>query len=280
MKIHVGVRAHDFGKLPLEQLAAEVAARGLCCVQFAAPKSIPGLDDDAGRLSPGLALHVRDTLATRGIHIAVLGCYINLGDPDEKNRRHHLARFKTYLRLARDFGCSLVGTETGSLNSNFSWHPDNHGEAAYQRVLTGVRELVREAERFGSTVAIEAVERYVIHDPRSLRRLIDDVDSPNIQVILDPVNLLSAANFHRQDEIIEEAFALLGDRIAVLHAKDARLVDGVLKSVPAGQGQLNTALFFRLAKQHKPGIDVLLEDTQPASLQQTVDFVRTAWDEA
>lgn len=280
MQIHVGVRAHDFGKIPLEHLAEEVAARGLCCVQFAAPKSILGLDDDAGRLSPGLALHVRDTLAARGIHIAVLGCYINLGDPEEKSRRHHLARFKAYLRLARDFGCGLVGTETGSLNGDFSFHPDNHGEAAYQRVLAGVRELAREAERFGATVAIEAVERYIIHDPRSLRRLLDDVDSPNIQVILDPVNLLNAANIHRQDEIIEEAFALLGDRIAVLHAKDAILIDGVLKSVPAGQGRLNFPLFFRLAKKHKPGIDVLLEDTQPATLQQTVDFVSSAWDKA
>lgn len=280
MTIHAGVRAHDFGKIPLEQLATEVASRGLCCVQFAAPKSIPGLEDDAGRLSSGLALHVRDTLAARGIHIAVLGCYINLADPDENKRRHHLSRFKAYLRLARDFGCSLVGTETGSLHSDFSFHPENHGEAAFQRVLASVRELVREAERFGTTVAIEAVERYVIHDPKRLSRLVDEVDSPNIQVILDPVNLLSAENFRRQDEIIEEAFSVLGERIAVLHAKDAVLVDGVLKSVPAGQGQLNYPLFFRHARRLKPGIDVLLEDTQPATLQQTVDFVSRAWQQA
>lgn len=280
MTIHAGVRAHDFGKLPLETLAAEVAARGLCCVQFAAPKSIPGLEDDAGRLSPGLAIHVRETLAARGLHIAVLGCYINLADPDDANRRRHLARFKAYLRLARDFGCSLVGTETGSLNIDFSYHPDNHGERAYQRVLAAVCELVDEADRFGTTVAIEAVHHYVIHDPKRLRRLIDDVDSPNLQVILDPVNLLNASNFARQDEILEEAFALLGDHIAVLHAKDAVVSDGALRSVPAGQGRLNYPLFFRLAKKHKPGIDVLLEDTQPATLQQTVDFVRQAWDRA
>ena len=280
MTIHAGVRAHDFGKLPLAALAAEVAARGLCCVQFAAPKSIPGFDDDAGRLSPGLAIHVREILAARGIHIAVLGCYINLADPDDAARRRHLARFKDYLRLARDFGCSLVGTETGSLNADFSFHPENHGEAAFQRVLASARELVREAERFGTTVAIEAVERYVIHTPARLRRLVDELDSPNVQVILDPVNLLNADNFHDRDAILEEAFALLGDRIAVLHAKDAVMDGGVFKSVPAGQGQLTYPLFFRLAKKHKPGIDVLLEDTQPATLQQTVDFVSSAWDQA
>ena len=280
MTLHLGVCAHDFGKLPLPTLASEVAARGLCCVQFAAPKSIPGLDDDAGRLSPGLAIHVRDTLAARGIHIAVLGCYINLADPDESSRRRHLARIKAYLRLARDFGCGLVGTETGSLHSDFSFHPDNHGEAAYQRVLGAVRELVDEAGRFGTTVAIEAVERYVIHDPRRLRRLIDDINAPNLQVILDPVNLLNAGNFARQDAILEEAFELLGEHIAVLHAKDAVVSGGALRSVPAGQGHVNYPLFFRLARKHKPGIDVIMEDTQPATLQQTADFVRAAWDRA
>lgn len=280
MTIHAGVRAHDFGKIPLEQLAHEVASRGLCCVQFAAPKSIPGFDDDAGRLSPGLAIHVRRTLAAQGVHIAVLGCYINLADPDVAARRRHLGRFKDYLRLARDFGCSLVGTETGSLHSDFSYHPDNHGESAYQTVLAGVHELVDEAERCGATVAIEAVERYVIHTPRRLRRLIDDIGSSHLQVILDPVNLLNADNFHRRDAILEEAFEVLGERIAVLHAKDAVLERGVFRAVPAGQGQLDYDRFFRLAKRAKPGIDVLLEDTQPATLQQTVDFVRAAWDRA
>jgi sugar phosphate isomerase/epimerase len=209
-----------------------------------------------------------------GLQIAVLGCYINLADPDADRRRAQLARFKEYLRHARDFGCSVVGTETGSLNADFSFHPGNRGEAAFQTVLAGVCELVGEAERFGVLVGIEGVERYVISDPPRIRRLLDSVGSNNLQVIFDPVNLLSRENYHRQDDIIRESFDLFGDRIAILHAKDFVVEEGALRSVLSGQGRLNHGLLMEFVQARKPFIDVLMEDTNPATLAEGIRFLR------
>lgn len=279
--MQLGVRAHDFGKLPIDDLARRVAAHGLCAVQFAAPKSIPGFDDDAGRLSPGLAIHARETLRAHGVAIAVLGCYINLGTPDEAAAAHHLRRFKDYLRHARDFGCGIVATETGSVNADFSFHPDNHGEAAYQRVLRRMRELAAAAERFGVCVCVEAVSTFVIHSPARVRRLLDDVGSDNLQVLFDPVNLLNADNHRRQDALIEESFALFADRMAVFHAKDFVITpDGRCRQAAAGAegGLLNYPLFFKLAKKHKPFAQILLEDTTPATLPRAAAFARAAWE--
>jgi sugar phosphate isomerase/epimerase len=276
----LGVRAHDFGKLPIDELAAQIARHGLESVQLAPAKAIAGFDTDAGRLSPGFASGIRDAFQRRGIRIAVLGCYINLGDGDEANRRPQLERFKEHIRFARDFGCSVVGTETGSLNSDFSRHPDNTGESAFQIVLASVRELVREAERFGVFVGIEAVERYVISTPRRLRRLLDEVDSPNLQVIYDPVNLLWSTNYELQEKIVEEAHALLGNRICIVHAKDYTISGGQFQELPAGQGRLNYPMILRWLKKHRPGIDVLLENTQPSTIGQTVAFMRSADREA
>lgn len=280
--MNLGVRAHDFGKLPLDELAGRIAAHGLNCIQFAATKALAGFDEDAGRLNPGLAVHARDTFARHGIRIAVLGCYINLADPDETARRFQLERFKEHLRHARDFGCSVVGTETGSLHSDFSWHPDNHGEDAYQRVAEGVQELIDEAEKFGVFVCIEGVERYVIHAPSSLKRLIDDVRSNNLQVIFDPVNLLNAQNHQEQDRIIEEAFALFGDRIEIVHVKDFTMANGEFRPQAAGTpgGLLNHSLLFRLMKQHKPWVQVLLEDTHSDTIARSAQFVREAYAKA
>ena len=42
--IRVGVRAHDFGKLPADELARRIAATGMSCVQLAVSKAIAGLD--------------------------------------------------------------------------------------------------------------------------------------------------------------------------------------------------------------------------------------------
>jgi sugar phosphate isomerase/epimerase len=278
--MNLGVRAHDFGKLPIDELAAQIASHGLTCVQLAPPKALAGFDSDAGRLSPGFAVQVREAFRRHGIQIAVLGCYINLGDPDAAGQRPQLERFKEYLRFARDFGCSVVGTETGSVNADFSWHPDNHGEAAFQTVLARVRELVREAEKFGVFVGIEGVERYVISSPRRLRRLLDEVDSPNLQVIFDPVNLLCAKNHRAQDEVTEEALALLGDRIAIVHAKDFRMNGDRFEELPAGGGELHHPRVMRWIKERKPGVNVLLENTQPATIAGTVAFMRASYRDA
>ncbi|MDF9826071.1 L-ribulose-5-phosphate 3-epimerase [Ereboglobus sp. PH5-10] len=269
--------------MQLDELARRIAAHGLCAAQFAAVKSIPDFDPDAGRVSPGLATHAREAFRAEGVSIAVLGCYINLGTPDEADARFQMGRFKEYLRHARDFGCGMVGTETGSVRADFVFHPDNHGEAAFQRVLSRVRELVREAEKFGVFVAVEGVTSYVVNSPRRIKRLIDEVGSNNLQIIFDPVNLVNADNHKNQDAIIEESFALFGERIAAFHAKDFVITpEGEYKQVAAGTagGLLNYPLFFKLAKQHKPWAYVLLEDTNPETLARTVAFAREAWERA
>jgi L-ribulose-5-phosphate 3-epimerase len=272
--MRLGVRAHDFGKLPVEELAGRIAGKGFSCVQLAPPKAIAGFDTDHGRLSPGFACHVKEAFQRQHLQIAVLGCYINLADPDAGQRQRQLDRFKEYLRHARDFGCSVVGTETGSINPDFSFHPGNRGEEAFQTVLGGVRELVAEAEKFGVFVGIEGVERYVISDPPRIRRLIDGIGSNNLQIIFDPVNLLSVENYRRQEDIIKESFELFGDRIAILHAKDFIVEGGSLRSVLAGQGGLNYGLLMDFIKVRKPDINILMEDTQPETVETGVRFLR------
>ncbi|MGA2445892.1 MAG: sugar phosphate isomerase/epimerase [Opitutaceae bacterium] len=272
--MRLGVRAHDFGKLPVEELAERIAGKGFSCVQLAPPKAITGFDPDLGRLSPGFACHVKEAFQRHHLQIAVLGCYINLADPDVRQRQRQLDRFKEYLRHARDFGCSVVGTETGSVNPDFSFHPANRSEEAFQIVLGSVRELVEEAERFGVGVGIEGVERYVISDPPRIRRLIDGIGSNNLQIIFDPVNLLSVENYRRQDAIIKESFELFGDRIAILHAKDFVVDGGSLRSVLSGRGMLHYGLLMDLIKARKPDISILMEDTDPETVEDGVRFLR------
>ncbi|MBK8478172.1 MAG: sugar phosphate isomerase/epimerase [Opitutaceae bacterium] len=278
--MNLGVRAHDFGKLPTAELARLIADHGLNCIQLAPIKALAGCDSDLTGFTPAFATGVRDTFRHHGIHISVLGCYINLGDRDEASRRPQLERFKAHLRAARDFGCTIVGTETGSLNSDYSRHPDNSGEEAFAIVLASVRELVREAERYGVDVCIEAVERYVISSPQRLRRLVDEVNSPHLRVIYDPVNLLWSTNCARESEILEEAQTLLGEYTRILHAKDYTITDGAFRELSAGQGRLNYRKILHWAKHQHPEIDILLENTHPASIARTVDFLQQAYREA
>jgi sugar phosphate isomerase/epimerase len=271
--LRIGIRAHDFGKLPAEELAARIAAKGLCCVQLAVSKAIAGLDLKAGDFSPGLGYAIGRAFFDRGVQIAVLGCYINLSHPDATARAALMRLFKEHLRYARDFGCSIVATETGSLNPDWSFHPDNRTEAAFESLIPTVAELVAEAERFGVVFGIEGVASHVLNSPQRIRRLLDAVGSNNLQVVFDPVNLLSIENFQNQDRIVEESFDLFGDRMAIIHAKDFQPEGNSLKQVRTGQGQFNYPLFLKLLCSRKPYISILLEEASEPTADACIGYL-------
>ncbi len=272
--INLGVRAHDFGKLPADQLAATVASQGFSCVQLALAKALDGINTDTGSFSPGMARHVRQAFEREGVAIAVLGCYINPIDPDPARRDQQMTRFKEHLRYARDFGCSVVATETGSRNSDWSLHPDNASDSTLAELTDQVGELVREAERFGVFVCIEGVTRHVVSTPGRMKRVLDSIGSPNLQVLFDPVNLLSLENHQNQQQVMDEAFALFGDRIAVIHAKDFVVTPTELRPAVIGEGALRFDVLFHHLHRRKSWIDVLLEEISPANAKASVTTIR------
>jgi L-ribulose-5-phosphate 3-epimerase len=274
LAIRIGVRAHDFGCLSAGELAAKIAAKKLVCTQLALGKAIAGLNLRPGALNPGLAFEIGEAFQKHGVQIAVLGCYVNPIHPDPTTRRSLLGLFKEHLRYARDFGNGLVALETGSVSADYSPHPDNHGEPAFQQSLASIAELVAEAEKFGVIVGIEAVTSHVVSTPQKMRRMLDTVASNNLQVVFDPVNLLSLENHHEQERVIGESLELFGDRIAIIHAKDFVVENGQIKFARAGLGKLRHDLVMKFAVKQKPGISVVLEDTNEQTAQGSGEFLR------
>jgi L-ribulose-5-phosphate 3-epimerase len=248
--------------------------KNMVCAQLAVGKAIAGIDLKPGLLNPGLAFEIGEAFRTRGVQIAVLGCYVNPIHPDPAARRSLLGLFKEHLRYARDFGNGLVALETGSINADYSPHAENHGEPAFQQSLASIAELVAEAEPFGVSVGIEAVASHVVSTPQKMRRMLDAIASPNLQVVFDPVNLLSLENVHEQERVIGESIALFGDRIAAIHAKDFVVENGQMKFASAGLGDLRHDLVMKFAVEQKPGISILLEDANEQTAPESREFLR------
>ncbi len=270
----IGLRAHDFGKLPVEELADKIRKYKISYIQLALSKAIAGIDDPAGILNPGLASYFKEVFYKRGIKISVLGCYLNYIHPDPKQRKKNINTFKEHIRFARDFGCSVVGTETGSMNADYSFSVENRGDKAFQMCYESLKELVGEAEKFGVLAGIEAVTTHVISTPKRMKQIIDEINSNNLQVILDPVNLLNLENYKKQDEIIRESFDLLSDKIVIIHAKDFLIEDGNLKQVAPGKGMLNYKLLCSLIKIKKPHIEILMEETDESAVLESMDYIK------
>lgn len=269
----LGGRAHDFGKLPVEELALKISNQGYSYIQLALSKAIDGIDCSLGKLSPGMANYISDIFNRQNVRIAVLGCYINPIHPNIDERKKQIGRFKEHIRFARDFGCSIVGTETGSLKVDDSSDYDNESKLAFETLIQSLRELVKEAEKFGVIVGIEGGKNEVVTTPQKMRRVLDLIPSNNLQVIYDPINYLSAVNFKDQDEIIKEAFELFGDRMVVLHAKDFVVEYDEIITVAAGTGDLNYELILKLIKEKKPFIDILLEDIKKEHMEGSIRFI-------
>jgi L-ribulose-5-phosphate 3-epimerase len=276
--MNLGIRAHDMENRPLEELVNEIAGKGITCVQLALSKSFD-IKAEPGVLSPGFAHYIGSAFSKQNIQIAVLGCYFNMIHPDQVERRKGLERFKEHIRFARDFGCSIVATETGNVNPEIIYTEENFKEKPFLEVVESVRELVREAEKFGVIVGIEAGVNHPIYSPKVMKRLLDMVGSNNLQVIFDPVNLLTVDTYKHQEEIFQEAFDLFGDRIIAVHAKDFVQEDEQLKTVAVGQGLLNYDAVLKLIKEKKPYINILMEETKEPFITESMAFLMNKYEQ-
>jgi len=277
--LNLGVRLHDLGKGSPDEMAAKAAGKGFSCVQLALQKAIAGFEFLPGRLSAGFAKSVRDSFAKHGVGIAVLGCYINPIHPDPSARKLQTDVFKEHLAFARDFGCSLVATETGSINPNCSYNPETDKEEHFMDLVETVADLADTAEHFGVFVGIEGVSpTHAINTHKKMARLIEMVDSPNLRVLYDPVNFLPHDRPQAQEENMDEAFRLFADRFCAIHLKDFVIENGIKKAgLPAGDGIFNFKHFFGLLKKHKPSIECLVENGTPETMERIAAHLKTAF---
>lgn len=272
--MNIGIRAHDIENLPLEELVQEIAGKGLTSVQLAISKSLGNVNTETGSLSPGFAQYVKSAFSKHNVQIAVLGCYFNMIHPDLEERRKGMERFKEHIRYAREFGCSIVATETGNVNAEIFYTEENFKEEPFLEVVESVRELVREAEKFGVIVGIEAGVNHPVYSPKVLKRLLDSINSNNLQVILDPVNLLTMDTYQNQEEIFQEAMDLFGDRVVILHAKDFIIENNQLIPTAVGKGLLNYEYIMNVVKKKKPFINILLEETKEPFIDESIQFLK------
>jgi len=281
--LQIGLRAHDYGtNMPPEKLADTLASYKPASIQLALAKALSGVPG-AGGITPGYARGIKNIFSERGISIAVLGCYINPVHPDPAIREKHLRRFEEHLRFARDFGCAIVGTETGSCNGDCSFHPDTEKDETLDLLCNSLERLIKTAEKCGAIAAIEAVaDQHTVSSIEKMSAVMRRLASPSLKVIYDPVNLIPNAglrenwSFQSQKDFFEKAFAAFGDEIVAIHAKDFKMgVNGKIGTLPAGTGELDYPALLSLLGERKPGIDILLENSSPDTGRQAMAFLRS-----
>ena len=260
--MQLGIRLHDIKKAPLEERLAIAKEQGFLCGHLALSKVITEYPVDDGALTPGYAMYLKKIFAKNDLDIAVLGCYLNLANPDEGQLAKITHRYLAHIRFASLLGVGVVGTETGAVNEAYKFEGKNHSDEALDIFIQNV----------------EPVWKHIVCNPKRAQKVLDEIASPNLQIIFDPVNLLDISNYQNRDVIIEEAIELLGDDIAMVHMKDFVVQDGKLVSVAAGTGEMNYEKIIRFIKERKPYIHVTLENTTPENAVQSKEYIQGLYD--
>ena len=278
--MQLGIRLHDIKKAPLEERLAIAREQGFACGHLALAKVISEYPVNDGALTPGFALYLKKLFAKNELDVAVLGCYLNLANPNEESLAKIKRRYLTNIRFASLLGAGVVGTETGAVNEEYRYEERNHSEEALDIFIRNVRPVVEYAEKMGVILAIEPVAKHIVCNPKRARRVLDEIASPNLQIIFDPVNLLDQSNYQNREEIFAEAIDLLGEDIAMVHIKDFVIKDNELVSVATGTGEMDYSQIIRFMKERKPYIHATLENTVPENAVAAREYIQNLWDQA
>ena len=258
--MQIGIRLHDTKKGTLEERVAIAEEQGFSCAHLALKKVISEYSVADSALTPGFS------------------CYLNLATPDQAALEKNVHRYMAHIRMASLLGAGVVGTETGAVNESYSFEERNHSEEALDIFIKNVRPVVQYAEKMGVILAIEPVYKHIVCNPKRARKVLDEIGSPNLQIIFDPVNLLDISNYKERESIIAEAIEVLGEDIAVIHIKDFIVKDGALVSVAAGTGEMDYTQIIRFIKEKKPYIHTTLENTTPENAVQAKAYIQKLYD--
>jgi sugar phosphate isomerase/epimerase len=236
--MHLGIMARTFVRPTVEATLDAVAAHGIRSVQFSF--GCVGLPDLPDHLDPGLCDRIRREMARRDIGMAALSGAFNMIDPNLERRRDGLRRLGELAAACERLNTSVITLCTGTRDPDHMWrtHPGNDAPEAWEDTRASIRQAVEITEGTGVTLAFEPEVSNVVDSAQKARRLIDEIGSPRLKVVMDGANLFHAGGLPRMREILDEAFALLGPDIALAHAKDLDR-DGEAGRLAAGTGLLD-----------------------------------------
>src|SRR5207253_1284074 len=104
---------------------------------------------------------------------------------------NHTARGIRMIERCRDLGTSVAALCTGTRNTESMWrfHADNSLPEAWSDLIGTLEQLLPVAEAYGVKLGIEPEPNNVIDSARKARRLLDELSSAHLGIVMDGANL-------------------------------------------------------------------------------------------
>ncbi|MBE3088632.1 MAG: sugar phosphate isomerase/epimerase, partial [Chloroflexi bacterium] len=194
---------------------------------------------------PAAAAAIRQEFTARRLTMTAVSGTFNMIHPDPLKRQEGLRRLRVLAAACQPLGTSIITLCTGTRHPEnmWRWHPDNDTPAAWHDLLLAMQAALEIAETYHVTLVIEPETSNVVNGASRGRRLLDEMRSPRLKVVMDAANLFHVAELDRMAEVLDQAFELLGQDVVLAHAKDIALDGNV---VAAGKGRLDYDRYLAL----------------------------------
>jgi len=269
----IGIYSHAFGRATLGDVLDAIAGHGLRAIQLNLENA--GLPTLPAEIAPAAVAQIRRELDARGMTVAALAGTYNMIDPDLAKRRVGLERLAVLAAASAGLDASVITLCTGTRDPSNMWrrHPDNDSPDAWRDLVEVMAQAARIAEANQVTLAFEPEVANVVDSAQKARRLLDEIRSPHLKVCIDGANLFHTGELPRMRDILDEAFELLGDDIALAHAKDLDH-DGAAGHLAAGHGLLDYDQYLSLLQRAGYSGAVILHGLTEAQIDGCVEFLR------
>jgi sugar phosphate isomerase/epimerase len=274
--MRLGIFTKTFGGKTLDEKLAAVTAQGMHDVQFnLSCAGLPSLPDDPEQLDTARCTLIRETFARHGVHMAAISGTFNMIHPDVALRETGLRRLGVLAGACAALGTSVVTLCTGTRDPHNMWrrHPDNDTPAAFHDLLHSMERALALTAGTGVVLAVEPEVANVIDSAAKARRLLDELRSPQVKIIMDGANIFHAGELARMHAVLDEAFALLGPDLVLAHAKDL-IRDGAAGDRAAGTGVLDYGHYLKLLEAAGYRGPLIMHSLQESEVPATVAFLR------
>jgi sugar phosphate isomerase/epimerase len=277
--MQIGIMARTFIRSTLSDTFDAVVSHGIHCIQF--NFTCAGLPEMPEHIDPELCDEIREEAESRDISIAAVSGTYNMIHPDLHQRHQGLEKLREMASVCHRLGTFIITLCTGTRdpNSMWRWHQDNDTPEAWQDLLVSMRSALQIAEEYNVILAFEPEVSNVVDSHSKARRLLNQMQSPNLKIVMDPANIFHKGELSRMREIIDEAFVLLGNYIAICHAKDLDR-DGEAGHLAAGKGLLDYEQYISWLHKLDLNVPLILHglsesevDGCVAFLQDKIDYV-------
>ncbi|MGW6779202.1 sugar phosphate isomerase/epimerase family protein [Brucella pseudogrignonensis] len=281
----------------LEETAKKIRALDFNTVQL--DMHFKDIDLSAGQITKDKCVKIRETFRDHNLPISCISGYTNIIHPDKAERERRVGYLKEIIRHAQYLGTPYVISETGTYNTESDWvhHPKNKTEEGFEECRKVIADLSQFAYDHGAIFLLETYVNNVVGSVEETVKMFAQVDHPGLGLLMDPTNYFETHNIDRMEEILNQVFDTLSDKIKIGHAKDVKRSGddktekhadigdadaheshtfrgvGEIELPAPGLGSLNYDLYLKRLAQKHPNIPMIIEHLDEADVPRAKKFL-------